>query len=240
MTGRIKGTGYSDSLSRIRLMIRKVSTDKTTDLADSSSSRSVKQDSAFSLDHIFSKMDTNRDGVISKDEFTRISSDAQENVKDSAAALQSTSTESLIELLQSIGSAGTQYETKATQSSDSSVARIGSIQADQIFSKIDIDGDGKISKDELAEARACILENMKNSVKGFQLKLTESLLNMMEKLGSMNTDAGVTNSPGTTVAQTSSAQPDRDRVFGKFDTNGDGKISKDELQKGMSEMHVKH
>jgi hypothetical protein len=47
MTGRIKGTGYSDSLSRIRLMIRKVSTDKTTDLADSSSSRSVKQDSAF-------------------------------------------------------------------------------------------------------------------------------------------------------------------------------------------------
>jgi Ca2+-binding EF-hand superfamily protein len=65
------------------------------------------------------------------------------------------------------------------------------------------------------------------------------LLNLFDNLGSVNTRTGVTQSPGTSVAQTASVQPDRDRMFSKFDKNGDGEISKDELQKGMSKMQAR-
>lgn len=234
----IRGIEYSDSLSRPLLGGPKISTDTATGSADIPAPLTVQREGAYSIDQIFGKIDTNRDGVISKDEFVKISSDTQEEVINTMAALQPDSTESLIDLLQSIGSATPQHETGETQSPDSWVDRIGTVQADQIFSKIDKDGDGKISRDEFVEARAYILEKMKNSVESVHLKLIELLLNMFDKLGSTNT--GVKQNPGTTVAQSASTQPDRDRMFKKFDTNGDGEISKGELQKGMSELQAIH
>ena len=107
------------------------------------------QSSGLSASQLFSKIDTNGDGSISKDEFSTYKSSMAAQFESSILGSQTDSTSSLLALLQSAGlaTAGSSASSTATSTSPSSLN--GGITAAQLFDKIDTNGDGSISKDEM-------------------------------------------------------------------------------------------
>jgi Ca2+-binding EF-hand superfamily protein len=69
---------------------------------------------------------------------------------------QSDSTSAFLALLQSAGLATAESSTSTTAASKSTTSQKSSTTADQLFSKIDTNKDGSISKDEFAKAGASI------------------------------------------------------------------------------------
>jgi len=95
-------------------------------------------------DKLFSKIDANGDGSISKDELSAFESSMQAQFQNSVTGSQQDSM-SLLALLQGAsGADGSTSNTGATTAQSTS--------ANDLFSKIDTNGDGSISKDELAKA----------------------------------------------------------------------------------------
>jgi hypothetical protein len=88
----------------------------------------------------------------------------------------------------------------------------GRADVGKLFSKIDSDGDGSISKDEFIAFKQQIDSTL------------SSLLKTQE-------DASKTSASTSTSADT---------LFSKFDANGDGSLSKDELQSVLSHRHHHH
>jgi hypothetical protein len=86
----------------------------------------------------------------------------------------------------------------------------------QLFSKIDADGDGKISKDEFMEFK----------------KKIDSAMAALLKTQEDATKTSATSDPSATD-KTSMAE----QLFSKFDANNDGSISQDELNSVMSHGH---
>ncbi|MCX5816526.1 MAG: EF-hand domain-containing protein [Proteobacteria bacterium] len=69
---------------------------------------------------------------------------------------QTDSTSAFLALLQSAGLATAGSSTSTTAASNSTTSQKSSTTTDQLFSKIDTNGDGSINKDELAKAGAAI------------------------------------------------------------------------------------
>jgi Ca2+-binding EF-hand superfamily protein len=114
------------------------------------------QTSGLSTAQVFGAIDTNRDGSISKDELTTYQSNMATQFKSSVMGSQADSTSALLALLQSAGlaTAGSSASTAATSNSTTSLN--SNTTAAQLFSKIDTNGDGSISKVEFAKAGAAI------------------------------------------------------------------------------------
>ena len=101
------------------------------------------QSPGLSAAQIFSKIDTNGDGAVSKDEFAAFQTNMPVQFQNAVMGSQVDSTSSLLALLQSTGQAGGAGSTAATPN-------IVSVAA-QLFNKLDANRDGSISKDELAK-----------------------------------------------------------------------------------------
>ena len=162
------------------------------------------QSGNISAADVFSKIDTNGDGSIGKDEFTAFQSNMQAQFKKSVVGSQTDST-SLLSLLEAISQAATTNGTSGTTAGSVSQSAGGS--TDQLFSKIDTNGDGVISKDELAKAQATMPHHH-------------------HRHHGQSSDA-------TSQANATSLF---DQLFSKIDTNGDGSISKDELSAFQSKL----
>ena len=114
------------------------------------------QSSGPPADKLFSKIDTNGDGSISKDEFSTFQSSMTKQSESSIMGSQADSTSAFLALLQSAGLAAADSSTSPTAASNATTSQKSSTKADQLFSKIDTNGDGTISKDEFAKAGAAI------------------------------------------------------------------------------------
>ena len=99
-------------------------------------------------DGIFASLDTNGDGSISKDEFSAFQSALAGRLQDTQSGSQTGSTEFLLSLLQSAGQIGSTSTAAGTTAS--STSQQGTV--DDIFNKMDANGDGSISKDEFKKA----------------------------------------------------------------------------------------
>jgi Ca2+-binding EF-hand superfamily protein len=153
----------------------------------------------MSAEEVFSKIDTSGDGSISKDEFTAFQSNPQTPFENSAMGSR-TDSASLLGLLAALSQAATTGPTAGSGSQSTGGA------TDELFSKIDTNGDGVISKDELAKARATIHHHHHHHRK--------------------SSDA---------TSQVNATSP-FDLLFSKIDSNGDGSLSKDELSTFQSKL----
>jgi hypothetical protein len=99
------------------------------------------------------------------------------------------------------------------QSSSSSSSSSSSLS--DLFASIDTNGDGSISKSELATALDNQDGGLTNSVMGSQTD-SASLVSLLQDAAQLDSATGTTAS--------------MDQLFGKIDTNGDGSISKSELE----------
>ena len=109
--------------------------------------QSGSQSGNISADEVFSKIDANGDGSISKDELSAFQSNMQAQFKNSVMGSQTDST-SLLSLLEAISQTATTNSASGTTAGSASQSAGGS--TDEVFSKIDANGDGSISKDELS------------------------------------------------------------------------------------------
>ena len=105
------------------------------------------QSGKTSADEVFSKIDANGDGSISKDELSAFQSNMQTQFKNSVMGSQ-TDSASLLSLLEAISRTATSNSASGTTAGSASQSAGGS--TDALFSKIDTNGDGSISKDELS------------------------------------------------------------------------------------------
>ena len=99
------------------------------------------------------------------------------------------------------------------QSSSSSSSSSSSLS--DLFASIDTNGDGSISKSELATALDNQDGGLTNSVMGSQTD-SASLVSLLQDAAQLDSATGTTAS--------------MDQLFGKIDTNGDGSISKSGLE----------
>jgi Ca2+-binding EF-hand superfamily protein len=222
----IKCSGISEVLQYIHRLTTKASVEITDDSADSLTLGSLPQSGAFFWNQIFVKIDVNGDGIIDKGELA-------------AGIGESDVTQSLFRLFESLDSADASAGPTQEQGVESSAGQTSDSKLDLFFRTIDTDRDGSISETELADAKAQILKRMENSAKLLKDKLTEAFLNMLEIAGSLGPEGGALagkNYPS--VAQVNSEEGDK--IYHKTDANLDGKVSRDELEKALSEMRKKN
>jgi Ca2+-binding EF-hand superfamily protein len=141
----IGGMGTSFYLAQMRRAASNAASAAGFSQTDVSKSQSQSK-SQVSMEEIFSKIDTDGDGVISKNEFDKAKSNVQGKITDTLAGAQSSaSTSSLLSLLE----ASAKLSSSSTSGSGGVQSQIADIASDQVFSKLDTNGDGVVSKDEM-------------------------------------------------------------------------------------------
>lgn len=133
-----------------------------------------------STDQLFSKMDSNGDGSLSKDELGK-------GMKDIMPP------PSTMDFAQS-----------RSDSTDSSTSG-----KDDLFAKVDTNGDGSVSQAEM-----------------------KSLMDIMDKMASGSGSDSSSSTSATSDTSSSSSGPSSSDMFSKLDTNGDGSLSKAEFEAG--------
>jgi len=147
VVGGISGTGNAYYMAQMRRAASNTTGTAGFSLTDVSKSQPLSK-SQVSMEEIFSKIDTDGNGVISKDEFDKAKSNSQGKITDTQAGAQSgMSTSSLLSLLES----SAKQNSKASSASGSASSQIEGITSDQLFSKLDTNGDGVVSKEELTQ-----------------------------------------------------------------------------------------
>jgi Ca2+-binding EF-hand superfamily protein len=109
---------------------------------------------------------------------------------------------------------------RSSQSSSSASNRL-----DKMFSKIDADGDGKITKAEMEQAFA-------NRPGGTQK--ADQLFAAMDPDGTGSITKDQFAAGMQKMHRHGAKPPSADDLFGKADADGDGKVTKDELEKAMA------
>jgi Ca2+-binding EF-hand superfamily protein len=143
----ISGMGTSFYLAQMRRAASNAVSTAGFSQSDVSKSQSSSK-SQVSMEEIFSKIDKDGDGAITKDEFDKAKSNIQEKMTDTAAGAQSSvSTSSLLSLLE----ASAKLDSKSMSDLGNVQSKIAGIVSDQVFSKLDTNGDGVVSKDELTQ-----------------------------------------------------------------------------------------
>ena len=144
MISGISGTGNAFYMAQMRRAASNTSYAAGLGQTDASKSN-VSAKSQVSMEEIFSRIDADGNGVISKDEFDKAKSDVQGRITDSLTTNQSTSSLlSLLEASKKLNSSGN-LDLGAVQS------QVAGIVSDQVFSKLDTNGDGVVSRDELTQ-----------------------------------------------------------------------------------------
>ena len=147
MISGISGMGTPFYLAQMRRAASNAVSTAGFSQSDVSKSQSPSK-SQVSMEEIFSKIDKDGDGAITKDEFDKAKSNVQEKMTDTMASAQSsTSTSSLLSLLE----ASAKLNSKSTSDLGNVQSKIAGIVSDQVFSKLDTNGDGVVSKDELTQ-----------------------------------------------------------------------------------------
>jgi Ca2+-binding EF-hand superfamily protein len=226
MVGGIKGNGISEVLQYIHRLTTKTTVEITDDSSGSSTSGSMPQSGIFFWKQIFVEIDVNGDGIINKGELA-------------AGVTESGATQELFRLFESLDSEDTGAVSTQEQNVQSAAGQADDSRFDLFFRTIDSNQDGSLSETELADAKAQILKRIENSEKLLKDKLTEAFLNMLETAGSLGPEGGVPagkNYPS--VAQFNSEEADR--IYHKTDANLDGEVSRDELEKALSEMRERN
>jgi Ca2+-binding EF-hand superfamily protein len=118
----------------------------TTKAQYASKTRSV------SLGKVFDKVDANGDGVVSKEEFDRAKTETAGQGSDGLSGVNTDSTASLVSLLQSVSQTSATGETGSSNGATQS----GAVSSEQLFGKIDANGDGVITKDEFQNLRSSL------------------------------------------------------------------------------------
>ncbi len=90
------------------------------------------------------------------------------------------------------------------------------IDADALFAALDADKSGSVSKEEFSGALAKLKESAKDSAGAFSRETWGALLAAQEQSQKGKSSSGL-----------------MDRVFARFDADGDGQISQEELLKGL-------
>jgi len=119
-----------------------------------------------SLGEIFNKIDTDGDGVVSKEEFDRAKSETEVKKTEALTSLKTGSTASLVSLLESAGQSSAANGTGGTGSSGAATTQNKSLSSDQIFSKIDTNGDGVIGRDEFENLNSSLKSSTAGSTTG--------------------------------------------------------------------------
>merc|ERR1719187_1215804 len=191
----------------------------------------------------FKQLDIDGDGSISKSEMAAANFNEQEI--NAIFKLGDTNNDGAIDIDEFIGVLCPSATAVVFKVSQSFQGRDGAIAA---FKKIDINGDGLISKDELSKA---VLPN--------NMKLSETEIDAIFQLGDVNKDgeidldeflgvmaptAGISTISQTTVVSSFSSSStttfsfssasDVRAAFRKFDVNGDGHIDMGELKQMMN------
>ncbi len=234
MIDGIGGKGDSWSLQYICRMTQKTSVNIIVDTDESSSCGSVSLSQPFAWNEIFNRIDADGDGTVSIDEFEKYFSRVGDEKSGAADIVQT-----LVALFENAESVDISKEGARTQASGPLTPESGdSRAAESIFKIIDTDNDGSITRDELINARELILKRMQNAAAHLKLELTEAFLNMLEISGSIGPPGGTLASKDhPSIAQTDGES--RDRVYHKTDANMDGEVSRDELQKALSQVREK-
>ena len=233
MIGGIKGKGNAGSLQYIYRMTRKTTVDITIDVDKSPDSGTASLDEPFVWNEVFSGIDADGDGIIGIHEFEDFLARKGEEESDTTDPLGS-----LLTLLGSEDSADNAKETTRSDASSSLTPQPEDSQAARIFKIIDTDSDGSITRDELLNARELFLKRMENAPARLKLELTEAFLNMLEVSGSIGPPGGpLATRDYPSVAQAGAGQ--RDRIYHKADANMDGEVSRDELEKALSQAREK-
>jgi Ca2+-binding EF-hand superfamily protein len=141
----ISGMGTSFYLAQMRRAASNTVSTAGFSQSDVSKSQSPSK-SQVSMEEIFSKIDKDGDGAITKDEFDKAKSNVQEKMTDTMASAQP-STSSLLSLLE----ASAKLNSKGTSDLENVQSKIAGIVSDQVFSKLDTNGDGVVSQDELTQ-----------------------------------------------------------------------------------------
>lgn len=131
MADVISGLGNSPYLTQMRQMLAGSLVSGVSGQTGASKFQMLSKNRGLSMDEVFSKIDSDGDGLISKDEFEKAKAASEGRITGALAELQSSPTGSLLNLLSS------QY---------------GGSSSSQLFGQIDANGDGVITKDELTNA----------------------------------------------------------------------------------------
>ncbi len=122
--------------------------------------QSSSSSSSSSTENIFSKIDTDGDGSVSKEEFDAFQTEMQAQFKSSVTSSQydttgtTSSTEDIFSKIDTDGDGSVSKEEFDTFRSEMEAQKNGTVTGttsatDDLFSKIDADGDGSVSESEL-------------------------------------------------------------------------------------------
>jgi Ca2+-binding EF-hand superfamily protein len=225
MVSGISGFGSFNaaSLSEMRQkMFTRIDTDGDGSINKSEFSALAGQNSSSLVDEIFSKMDTDQDSLVSMIEFDATLAKLEQQMKKGDSGMQAMSgMPPPPPPDQVFDAADANSDGSVTQ--DELAAVLGDKAAD-VFSQVDTDGDGKISRTEDEAFRAKMEEQMGKGDSGMQAMSgmpppPDKVFDTADADG----DKSVTQDELTAILGDEGAD-----IFSQVDTDGDGKISRTE------------
>jgi Ca2+-binding EF-hand superfamily protein len=150
----INGTGGSMYLEQIRQVATNLPGTGGSTPINTAKAQYASKTRDLSLDKVFAKIDTDGDGVVSKEEFDRAKSDTAGKISEALTNLKTGSTASLVSLLESTNQTGA-----ATGAGGAGTTQSGSLSSDEVFGKMDTNSDGVITRSEFESVRSALQSN---------------------------------------------------------------------------------
>jgi hypothetical protein len=127
-------------LAQIRQAAMNLQTTGGSSLVNTTKAQYASKTRELPLGQVFGKIDTNGDGVVSKEEFDQVKSTTDKEVAQALSSLKTGSTASFVSMLQGAN--------QATTGASGTAAQDDALSSDRLFGNIDADGDGVITRDE--------------------------------------------------------------------------------------------